>query len=143
MHQWKTRDTYLLDISRVEKGPDPTRAYFWPAINKRPKPSLTRVLFDSIQGFFYPKGKNGKIWGFREKNSKPKLKMADPTQLWSKNFDPDPLLFPGLFWLGIWRTIDSLKKNPVFFIHLVNWIQLDGHCLLKIFLFFPKKRFFI
>jgi len=84
-------------------GPDPTRAYFWPAVNKRPTrlwPGhfLTRreeIIFD-------PKRKKLKIWHFIVTFSKfkPKPCMADPT--WtepqktdpngSKNFDPDPSL---------------------------------------------------
>jgi len=41
------------EICRDGPWPDPTRAYFWPAVNKRP----TRVLFDPTQSnFFWPEG---------------------------------------------------------------------------------------
>jgi len=47
----------------LEMGPDPTQAYFWPAVNK----GLSWVFFDPIQwDFFDPKGKNWKI-GILEK----------------------------------------------------------------------------
>jgi len=46
------------DGCRLEMGPDPTRAYFWPAVNKRPaRPPLTQVLFDPTRRiFFWPNG---------------------------------------------------------------------------------------
>jgi len=59
--------------------PDLNRAYFWPAVNKRPY----QVLFELTDwDFLDQRAKNGKIWDFKGKFSKPKpkSKMADPTQ---------------------------------------------------------------
>jgi len=78
-------------------GPDPTRAYFWPAVNKRPTqeadPPLTRVLSDPTQrDFFWSEGKkieNFDIFRGNFPNSNPNLKLTRPG---SKIFDPDPSL---------------------------------------------------
>jgi len=85
--------------------PDPTRAYFWPAVNKRPTrlwpgyfPTQPKAIF------FEPKGKNWKIWRFRgnflKSNPNHKwLTQPNPTQAtknwpdttWVKNFWPGPI----------------------------------------------------
>jgi len=83
--------------------PDLIRAYFWPAINKRP----TRVLSDSTRSNFFltRREKIEKFDVFRGnfQNSNPNHKWLtrpepqkiDPTRPGSKNFDPDPSLEGG------------------------------------------------
>jgi len=73
-------------------GPDPTRAYFWPAVNKRPtrlRPGYFPIRPEDI--FLIRKQKNWKIWCIRGNfpNSNPNhnlLIWPDPT--WVKNFWP-------------------------------------------------------
>jgi len=78
-------------------GPDPTRTYFWSAVNK----TLTRLWpeYSSTRWHFSdPKGKKLKNFGSK---SIPKPKMADPTRPEQQNltrprskfFDPDPSLY--------------------------------------------------
>jgi len=71
---------------RLEMGPDLTRAYFWPAVNKSGQPALDLTQRD----FFWPEWK--KIDIFRENfpNSNPNHKWL--TRPESKFFDPDPSL---------------------------------------------------
>jgi len=76
--------------------PDPTWAYFWPSVYKRPTRLWPRYfLTRPEENFFDSKGKNWKIWRFWGKYSKLKLKLwmadpaqPDPTQV--KNFWPRP-----------------------------------------------------
>jgi len=72
---------------KSEMGPDPTRACFWPAVNKRPG----TFWHDPTRFFLARKAKNWKIWDFKGKfyNAKPKPKMADPTRV--KNFWSRPI----------------------------------------------------
>jgi len=82
--------------------PDPTWAYFWPAVNKRPTCPLTQVLFDTTRwDFFDPKGRKLKNLGFLgeiiQTQTKAMLTWLNPskeklTRQGPKNFDPDPSL---------------------------------------------------
>jgi len=86
-------------VSQLEMGPDPTRAYFWPAVNKRPtrlqpgyfltRPEGKKIeKFDVFRGNFNPNHK----WLTR-----PEPQKIDPTWPGSKNFDPDPSLITANF----------------------------------------------
>jgi len=61
--------------------PDPTQAYFWPAVNGRADPPLTRVLFNPItqRYFFLTRGKNLTFLGNLNPNHK-WLTRPDPGQ---------------------------------------------------------------
>jgi len=88
-------------------GPDPTRAYFWPTVNKR-QTGLQHGDFPTRpeEIFFDSEGKKLKILTFlgeifqiqtqtinRWPNpTQPEQQKIDPTQPRSKNFDPDPSL---------------------------------------------------
>jgi len=53
-------------MSKLGMRPDPTRAFFWPAVNKRPTQLwLGYFLTQPNEIFFDPKGKN---WGFLGEN---------------------------------------------------------------------------
>jgi len=88
----------------LEMGPDPTRAYFWPAVNKRPTwlwPGYFLTWPKAI--FFDPRGKKlknltflGEIFEIQTQaiNGWPNPTQAtknwpDPT--WVKNFGPGPI----------------------------------------------------
>jgi len=83
--------------SKVEMGPDPTRAYFWPAVNKRP----TRVLSDPTRSdFFLNEGKKIEKfyvfrWNFQNSNpnhkclTRPEPQKIGPTRV--KIFWPRPI----------------------------------------------------
>jgi len=74
----------------IEMGPNPTRAYFWPAVNKR----LTCLW----PGYFltWPEGKKLKNLTFLgeifQNQTQTIYGWPDPTQTGSKIFDPDPSL---------------------------------------------------
>jgi len=58
MGKWNGFWNFRAQFLQVEMGPDPTRTFFWPAVNKRPTRLWTGcflTLPDDI--FFYPKGK--------------------------------------------------------------------------------------
>jgi len=87
-------------------GPDPTQAYFWPAVNKRPTwlwPGyfLTRseeIVFDPKSKKLKNLGFLGEIFKHKHKPKTadptwPKQQKFDPTGLRSKIFNPDPSLF--------------------------------------------------
>jgi len=91
----------------VEMGPDPTRAYFWPVVNKRPTCLWPRYFPTRPKAiFFYPKGKKlknltflGEIFQILTQTingwsdpTRPEPQKIDPTQPGSKFFDPDPSL---------------------------------------------------
>jgi len=49
----------------LEMGPDPTRAYFWPTVNKGMTPAFDRgIRGPNLMIFFRPKGKKLKYWDF-------------------------------------------------------------------------------
>jgi len=80
---------YSYLIPSLEMGPVPTRAYFWPAVNKR----LTCLWPEYFwtwpkENFLTRRGKKLKNLTILGKFSKPKPQMADLTQPGSKNFDP-------------------------------------------------------
>jgi len=93
---------YSCDGIQTREGPDPTRAYFWPAVNKRP----TRVLSDPTRSnFFWPERKKIEKLDIFGGNSNPNhkwLTWPDPTEpqkidsTWpgSKNFWPGPITIP-------------------------------------------------
>jgi len=69
--------------------PDPTRAYFWPAVNK----GLTRVLSDPTQrDFFWPEGQKIEKFDIFRGN----FPNSNPNHKWltwpDPNFDPVPSL---------------------------------------------------
>jgi len=75
----------------LEIGPDPTRAFFWPAVNKRP----TRVLSDLTRSkFFWPEGKKMEkfdIFRGNFPNSNPNHKwLTRPNPSHKKLTRPDP-----------------------------------------------------
>jgi len=85
----KFRKTKGFDL---EMGPDPTQAYFWPTINKRPSCLWPGYFLIQPKEIFFPKGKIEKFDIFRGNfpNSNPNHKWL--TQPGSKSFDPDPSL---------------------------------------------------
>jgi len=107
--------------NRLEMGPDPTRAYFWPAVNKRltclrPWYFLTQheesfltqskkiEKFDIFTGNFPNSNPNHK-WLTR-----PELQKIDPIWPGSKFFDPDPSLsYP----IGFKVSIFQQKANQI------------------------------
>jgi len=115
----------------VEMGPDPTRAYFWPTVNKRP----TRLWLEYFLTwpediFFDPKGKNLKKLAFlreifqtqtKDGRSDPtRATKIDPTWPGSKNFDLDPSL---IFWLAQLKT-KSFQKHLLFPVDN-TWLRLS------------------
>jgi len=81
-----------LNVFKLEMGPDPTRAYFWPAVNKRP----TQVLSDPTQPkviFFDPKGKKLKNLPFLGEIFKIQTQTINvwPDPTWIKKFCPRPI----------------------------------------------------
>jgi len=64
----RTTTSVELGVTGVEMGPGPdlTRAYFWPTVNKRPDPSMTAGYFlnQPKEISFEPKGKKLKQLGF-------------------------------------------------------------------------------
>jgi len=70
-----TKDHLKSNATRVEPGPDPTRAYFWPAVNKK----LIFFHFsnqpDEIS--FDPKGKKLKNLGFLGENFQTQTQTKD------------------------------------------------------------------
>jgi len=80
----------------VEMGPDPTRAYFWPAVNKRP----TGVLYDLTRSnFFWPEVKKLKNLTFLgvifeiQTQPDPGQKFLTRTHHYSWSKDKTQLLF--------------------------------------------------
>jgi len=62
----------------LEMGPDPTWAYFWPAVNKRPTSLWPKYFLTRHKEIFFDrKGKNWKIWCFRGK-----FPNTNPNQEW-------------------------------------------------------------
>jgi len=123
---WYKRSKGGQSMFELEMGPDPTRAYFWPAVNKRqahiwPRYFLTRpdVIFLTLKEKYWKILKNFGFWG---KFSKPKAKpkMADQQKIGSRSkiFDPDPSL------VRIQIT-DTRRLRPIYFWHdagyLVKW----------------------
>jgi len=79
----------------LEMGPDPTQAYFWPAVNSRtacPWPGYFLTWPHEI--FFNPKEKNWKIGKFS------KFISGWPDTTWVKTFLPGPI-----------TRLQSLKSN--------------------------------
>jgi len=86
----------------VETGPDSTRTYFWPAVNKRPTCCRPRYFLTRPEDIFFdPKGKKLKNLKFLGEIFQ--IQMADPT--WVKKFWPGPItayqdqLYPCPLWL--------------------------------------------
>jgi len=90
------------DLSGQEMGPDPTRAYFWPAVSK------SQVLFDPTRrDFFWSEGKKLKNLTFLGKIFQTQKRTIDgwPDMIWPglKIFDPDPsLIWPFLIFDTHW-----------------------------------------
>jgi len=76
----KSIKDYRYRLSTVEMGSDTTRAYFWPAVNKRPTRLWLGYFLTRPNDIFFTW--NWKIWDFKGKfsNAKPKPKMADPKE---------------------------------------------------------------
>jgi len=100
LHTSRARMGIYRVFGRDEPWPEPTRAYFWPAVNKRP----TRLW--PLSNFFWPEGKkieNFDIFRGNFPNSNPNhkwLTRPNPshkklTRPGSKIFDPDPSLVFG------------------------------------------------
>jgi len=107
-------------VNELEMGPGPTRAYFWPAVNKRLTP-FDPVTFrpDPKRFFFNPKGKNWTIWRFLGGN----FPNSNPNHKWltrpgSKIFDPDPSLE--------WMAFGEMSINMSLGI-IVDWLQGQGN----------------
>jgi len=121
-------------------GLDPTRAYFWPAVNKRPTQLwpwyfLTRP--DEI--FFYPKGKK---LGFSKLRSKPK--MADLT--WVKNFWPWPITTLSKNPISLFVIADTLNVGQSFYWLMSQIIKIpksNFHTTFVIFIFQLPNPFFV
>jgi len=47
---------FVILVKSIELGPDPTRAYFWPAVNKRPTHLWPGYLLNGPKRFFWPEG---------------------------------------------------------------------------------------
>jgi len=105
----------------VEIGPDPTRAYIWPAVNK----GLTHLW----HGIFWRDNIfliRGEKFGTFSRNF-PNPEVADPTQLGPKSFGPDPALIwciKGHFWSRFYAfgKLECLR---------LNHSQLEWYCDLK------------
>jgi len=106
VHPWP------LSIPTIERGltilmgPDPTRAYLWPAVNKRPNhlwPDPKRLFltrrgkkietFAIFRGNFPNPNRNHKWLTWPDLSQK---KLSGPR---SKNFDPDP---------SLWQTLSDI-----------------------------------
>jgi len=92
-------------LCSIEMGPDPTQAYFWPAVNKRPTQLWPWYFLTRPKDIFIdPKGKKLKNLGFIgeifQTQTPNQKRWPDPTQAtkyWPdptlvKNFDPNPWL---------------------------------------------------
>jgi len=93
---------------QVEIGPHPTRAHFWPAVNKRPTRLWTRYFLTHCDKVFLdPKEKNWKFeiygWNFPDPDPEVavliRLRQKKITWPGSKNFCPYPSQLPRL-WAG-------------------------------------------
>jgi len=119
------------DDAKVEMGPDPTRAYFWPAVNMRPTrlwPGHFPTRPEAI--FFDPKGKKLKNLMFLGEIFQILAQTINgwpvPTRPGSKIFDPDPSLCEGLsspvhipvlqltIWLRFLDKCGAIKKQVQF-----------------------------
>jgi len=101
MHDYgKYLGVAMTEWSKVEMGPDPTRAYFWPAVNKRPTRLRPRYFLTRPEEIFFDtKDKIEKFDVFRGncRNSNPNHKWLTrpepqkikPTRV--KNFWPGPI----------------------------------------------------
>jgi len=71
----------------LEMGLDPTRAYFWPAVNKR----LTRLFLTWPEEMFLTRrGKNWKILDFQGEIFQTQTKDGWPGPTWPTKILPDP-----------------------------------------------------
>jgi len=136
MNTWTS--SIELARSEVEMGPDPTRAYFWPAVKKEANTPLTRVIFDQAQEIFFdPKLKNlmflGKIFQTQTIDGWPY-----PTRA-TKNW-PD-LMRVKIFWLGSITTREggikcywNIVKITFLFELRKAFLQFVTHLFFLIFL---------
>jgi len=76
---------------RVEMGPAPTQANFWPVVNKRPN----RVWPGPMKFFWLEAKKIAKFGIFSGNFANPGSNPKWLTRPGSKNFDPDPSLSQG------------------------------------------------
>jgi len=102
-------DIVILTQVKGEMDPDPTRAYFWPAVNKRLTQLWPRYFPTRPKAIFFdPKGKKlknsmflGEIFEIQTQtiNGWPNPTWPEPQKLtWpGKIFDPDPSLGEGIF----------------------------------------------
>jgi len=103
-------------FNRDGPWPDPTRAYFWPTVNKR----LTRLR----PGYFLTQPEEKKIEKFdifRENflNSTPNLtqpepQKIDPTRPRSKIFDWDPSLMFNMSLLLLWSCRQTINATSFY-----------------------------
>jgi len=119
----------MICLFTKEMGPDPTRAYFWPAVNKRLTPLQPGYFLTQLEE---------NILSWREKiekfdvfwrnfpNSSPNHKWLtqpepqkiDPTRPRSKIFDPDPSLVHNEQFLRSCVKIITLNDIPLISWHL-------------------------
>jgi len=123
-------------LLKLEMGPDPTRAYFWPAVNKRPTRLWPRYFSTRPKEIFFdPKGKKlknltflGEIFQIQTQtiNGWPKLTKV-------KKFWPGPITIFDTFWklrIGLLNKsflVTNLKcQNIIYFsrAHLANHDEL-------------------
>jgi len=105
-------------------APDPTRAYFWPALNKRPTSLWPENFLTSSEG------KNMKNLVFLGENFQTQTKdgwheqqKIDSTQPRSKIYDPDPSLLQygnlSQYWLFYWSLMRF--SSYTHFLTFINW----------------------
>jgi len=113
--------TDCLSVLWLEMGPDPTRAYFWPAVNKRLACLWPGYFFTQPQDvFLIRREKIEKFDNFSKFSKfKPKPKMAYPTQPEPQKIDPTHHYLCCLFNSCFSSFIFVFKVNKVFLITLL------------------------
>jgi len=128
----------------LEMGPDPTRAYFWPTVNKRPTrlwPGYFPTRPEAI--FFDPKGKKLKNLTFLEEIfeiqtqtingwpglTRPEPQKIDPTRPGSKIFEPDPSLMFSDFCMT--KVAEQMQVESYIYTLLKHFLLLYGTLVLS------------
>jgi len=119
--------------------PDPTRAYFWPAVNKRPT-RLWPEYFPTQRDFFWPEGqKIEKIdifWG--------NFPNSNPNHKWLTRPDPGQKFWPGPItnkrWLP-WVIFSGVHTAPDYHIQLsiVLILQMQTAYIYKVVTVFSMQ----
>jgi len=125
--------TFMFWYTWLEMGPDPSRAYFWPAVKERPTHLWPGTFRPDLKRFFLTwRRKNWKIWHFDGKFSKPRpkprwLTRPDPTKIELtpiKIFDPVPSLYNVHDTVSITKSTDHGSKSLV-----INKFTIKKTCI--------------